>query len=71
MCVGVLPVAVAPLWQLEQAPTTWAWSTREAGVQAVVTWHDSQVFDVLMCVSVLPVAAVPLWQEAQLSTMPL
>jgi len=37
-----LPVAVVPLWQLEQLPFTWLWSTRVAGFQLVEAWHDSQ-----------------------------
>ena len=37
-----LPVAVVPLWQLEQVPMTWAWSTRVAGFHAVVAWQASQ-----------------------------
>ena len=36
MCRGPLPVAVVPLWQEKQAPITSAWSTRVAGLQAVV-----------------------------------
>ena len=36
MWVAGLPAAVVPLWQLEQVPMTWAWSTRVAGFHAVV-----------------------------------
>ncbi|MBM4337684.1 MAG: hypothetical protein FJ108_17495 [Deltaproteobacteria bacterium] len=58
------PVAVAPLWQVAQAPVTEAWSNR-AGVQAVVVWQSSQVLALWMWFAGLPVAVVPLWQVAQ------
>ena len=36
-CVADLPLAIAPLWQLEQLPITCAWSTRVAGRHVLVT----------------------------------
>jgi hypothetical protein len=41
MCVAGLPVAAVPLWQDEQLPITWAWSTRVAGFHALVAWQAS------------------------------
>jgi hypothetical protein len=64
MCVTGLPVALAPLWQLEQLPVTSAWSTLTV-VQLVVTWQLSQLLVLAMCVAFLPVALMPLWQVAQ------
>ncbi len=66
MWLPVLPVAVVPLWQLEQpvVTTTLAWNL--AGVQLVkLLWQVPQVAVVLMCVADLPVAFDPLWQLAQ------
>src|SRR5512140_2155971 len=71
ICVAVLPVAMTPLWQLEQVPMTWAWSTFDAGFHALTTWQASQTFDVKMCVAFLPLAFTPLWQFAQPDVMPL
>ena len=56
ICVGFLPVAVVPLWQLAQVPCTCVWSTRRAGLNAVVVWQDSHSSVVAMCVAFLPVA---------------
>jgi len=65
MCWVCLPVAVTPLWQLEQVPgDTLLWSNT-AGVQAVVVWQSSQVLPLAMWVGDLPVAVVPLWQAKQ------
>ena len=61
MCVGFLPVAVVPLWQLAQVPVTPAWS-KCAGRQAMVVWQVSQLFDDWTCCGCLPVAALPSWQ---------
>ena len=55
-----MPVATAPLWQLEQVPVTWVWSMCTV-VQLVVTWQKSHEVDEVMCVALLPVALVPLW----------
>ena len=60
-----LPVAVLPLWQLEQVPgTTLAW-LKVAGSQAVVRWHWSQLAVVGRWFDGLPVAVLPLWQLEQ------
>ena len=56
---GCLPVAVVPLWQLEQVPVTALWSKR-AGTQALVVWQSSQALVELTWVACLPVAVVPL-----------
>jgi hypothetical protein len=63
-CVGLLPVAVVPLWQVEQAAVTPVW-LKVAGSQAAVLWHVPQSCVVGRCVAVFPVATVPLWQLAQ------
>jgi hypothetical protein len=57
-----LPVAAEPLWQVEQVPETWEWSTRRTGLQALVAWQLSQLVPVAMCVVPLPVALTPSWQ---------
>jgi hypothetical protein len=44
MWVGVLPVAVVPLWQLEHEPVVLLWS-KLTFVQLDVTWQSSQVLD--------------------------
>ena len=59
-----LPVAVVPLWQLEQPPLTLVW-LKLAGVQALVEWQSLHCAVVRICVAVLPVAEVPLWQLLQ------
>ena len=65
ICVAVLPLALVPLWQLEQVPSTSLWFTVFAGLHAVVVWQSAHSVLVLMWVADLPVAFVPLWQEAQ------
>ncbi len=60
MCVGGLPLALVPLWQLAQLPSTSAWSTRSTGLQVEVLWQASQALLVLTCCGFLPVAWVPL-----------
>ena len=65
MCVGVLPGALVPLWQLLQVPITSVWATVRTGDQALVVWQLAQAVVVLMCVADLPVALVPLWQLTQ------
>ena len=65
MCPPGLPVAVVPLWQVEQVPGATPVWLKVAGVQAVVLWHVSQDWVVGMCPPGLPVAVVPLWQVAQ------
>ena len=65
MCVVGLPVAVVPLWQVEQVPGATPVWLKVAGVQPVVRWQVSQVCVVGMWLVGLPVAVVPLWQVAQ------
>ena len=62
MWFAPLAVALVPLWQLEQVPETWAWSTRVVGFHALVVWQLSQLVSVVMCDVLLPVAFTPLWQ---------
>lgn len=64
MCVGGLPVAVDPLWQLAQVPLTAEWS-KWTVVQFVVVWQVSHDPVVAIWVAPLPVADLPLWQLAQ------
>jgi hypothetical protein len=65
MCVVGLPVAVAPLWQVEHVPgATPAW-LKVAGVQALVLWQVSQAAVVGIWPVGLPVAVAPLWQVEQ------
>ena len=64
MCVGVLPVAVVPLWQVEQAAVTPV-CEKVAGVHAAVPWQLPQSAEVVRCVAGLPVARLPLWHEEQ------
>jgi len=64
MCVGDLPGAVVPLWQLAQVPVTAEWS-KWAGLQAVVPWQLAQSAVVARWVGGLPVEVVPLWQVEQ------
>ncbi len=61
MCFAGLPGAVAPLWQLTQAPGVTPVWLNVAGIQAVVLWQLSQEAMVGMCFAGLPVALVPLW----------
>ena len=60
-CEPDLPVASAPLWQLEQmvAAVNVLWSTL-APVQRLVLWQETQLAVVGTCVVGLPVAWVPL-----------
>ncbi len=60
MCVVGLPVAVVPLWQVEQVPGATPVWLKVAGVQALVLWQVSHDWVVGMCVVGLPVAVVPL-----------
>jgi len=39
MCLGPLPCACTPLWQVEQLPRTWVWSKLTAGFQAMGVWQ--------------------------------
>jgi len=46
MWLGVLPVAVVPLWQVAHVPAaTFAW-LKAAGRNAVVRWHASHDIEV-------------------------
>lgn len=58
-CAAFFPVALVPLWQLEQDPLTPEWSNR-AGVHAVVEWQLPQSAVVEMWLAGLPVAVAPL-----------
>ena len=40
MCVGFLPGARVPLWQVAQPPVMPVWSKRLAGFHALVVWQD-------------------------------
>lgn len=60
MCVDGLPLALVPLWQVEQVPGDTPPWLNMAGVQAVVLWHESQDAVVGICPEDLPLAAVPL-----------
>ena len=60
MCVGVLPSALVPLWQLEQVPFASVWLNVLTGDQAVVVWQFSQTLLVERWVADFPVAEVPL-----------
>ena len=65
--MAVLPVALVPLWQLEQvvALVKVLWSAL-APVQVVLDlWQLSQLAVVDRWLAVLPVATVPLWQLEQ------
>ena len=67
MWLAVLPVALVPLWQLEQvvALVKVLWSAL-APVQVVLDlWQLSQLAVVDRWLAVLPVATVPLWQLEQ------
>ena len=65
MCVLGLPVAVEPLWQVEQVPGATPVWLNVAGNQAVVLWQLSHEAEVGMWVEGLPVAVLPLWQVEQ------
>ena len=67
MWLAVLPVALLPLWQLEQlvAVVKVLWSAL-APLQVVLDlWQVSQLAVVRICPLFLPVAVVPLWQLEQ------
>ncbi|RZV37112.1 MAG: hypothetical protein EX272_06365 [Chromatiales bacterium] len=64
ICVGCLPTASVPLWQLTQLSVMFAWS-KFAGIQAFVVWQSSQVSPLEICEGCLPVAVAPLWQDTQ------
>ncbi len=55
-----LPVAVEPLWQVEQVPGAIPVWLNVAGNQAVVLWQVSQEADVGTWLLALPVAVEPL-----------
>ena len=63
-CALPLPVAVVPLWQLEQLDVIPLW-LKVAGDHAVVRWQLEHSAVVGTCVAGLPRALVPLWQLAQ------
>jgi hypothetical protein len=65
MCVLGLPVAVLPLWQVEQVPGAIPVWLKVAGSQAVVLWQLSHEAMVGMCEPGFPVAVDPLWQVEQ------
>ena len=60
-----MPLALVPLWQLEQVPITSVWATVRTGDQALVVWQLAQAVVLPMWVADLPVALVPLWQLTQ------
>ena len=64
MCVGGLPIACDPLWQVAQDPVTTEWSNCTL-VHVEVEWQESHPAVVAMWLAGLPVACVPLWQVAQ------
>ena len=55
-----LPVAVVPLWQVEQVPGATPVWLNVAGDHALVLWQVSQALEVGMCVAGLPLAILPL-----------
>ena len=63
----VLPVAVVPLWQVEQtvAAVNTEWSTFVPSQVVVDLWQVSQLAEVCKWLPLLPVATVPLWQLEQ------
>ena len=65
MCDGNddLPVAMVPLWQVEQVPMTSAWFTVAPTQVAVEEWQSWQFAFALMCGGeTLAVAILPSWQ---------
>ncbi|MFH1819751.1 MAG: hypothetical protein ABIK08_08865 [Pseudomonadota bacterium] len=60
-----LPVAVVPLWQVEQVPGATPVWLNIAGVQVLVLWQVSHDAVVGMWAEGLPAAVVPLWQVEQ------
>ena len=70
---GGLPVASAPVWQLEQLPSVCSWSMRTAGLHASVEWQAAQRSLLTMCVAGFGVAATldpGEWQEWQSRGVP-
>jgi len=65
MCVGCLPVASTPLWQLKQFPEMFAWS-KTAGTQRALEWQSSQRSLEMIWLGGFPVDWMPLWQVPQL-----
>mgnify|MGYP001301472789 CR=1 FL=1 len=53
------PLALVPLWQLEQFPEILAW-LKVAGLHALVAWQVPHSAVVGMCLDDLPGARVPL-----------
>lgn len=60
MWLAGLPVAVFPLWQVEQVPGAIPAWLKVAGVQALVLWQLSQAAVVGIWLAGLPVAVLPL-----------
>jgi len=60
-----LPLAVEPLWQVEQVPGATPLWLKVAGSQAEVLWQESHEAVVGMWVAGLPLALLPLWQVVQ------
>ena len=60
-----LPLAVLPLWQVEQVPAAMPLWLKVAGVHAVVRWHTSHCWLVGRWLAGLPLAVLPLWQVEQ------
>ena len=69
MCPEFLPVAVAPLWQVEHLPAIVASCGKLAGLHSRVVWQLSQDAVVATWFAGLPVARLPLWQVAQVPAM--
>jgi hypothetical protein len=70
-CGGVvIPVAVAPLWQLEQLESVAAWVNVPPSHVVVLLWQVSQGSVVGTWFAGLPIAEVPLWQLAHAATNP-
>src|SRR6266699_628147 len=68
MCVGPLPCAIVPLWQVEQLPRAWVWSKLTAGFQAIGVWQASHWSVARMWLRgfAVPRTAVPTpWQAPQ------
>ena len=65
--MAVLPVALLPLWQLEQlvALVKVLWSALAPVHVVLDLWQLSQLAVVARWLAVLPVAVVPLWQVEQ------
>ncbi len=65
MWLDFLPLAVVPLWQVEQVPGATLLWLMVAGIQAVVRWQLSQDAVVMTWFDFLPLAVEPLWHVAQ------